>query len=128
MSIYPDLHPIDLNDIHTYELGSRPSKVTVTDFAVPLTEADSVADLLGKLPNLLAVRDLRAIAESIRRARELSKPIIWGFGGHVIKTGLAPILIDLMDRGFVTALAGNGSILVHDTEIAMVGFTSEDVD
>ena len=128
MSIYADLEPIDLNSIHTYDLASRPSKVTVEDFAVPLTEADSVTDLLGKLPNILAVRDLRAIAGSIHRARELNKPIIWGFGGHVIKTGLAPILIDLMERGFVTAIAGNGSILVHDTEIAMVGFTSEDVD
>src|SRR5205807_943793 len=56
------------------------------------------------------------------------KPIIWGIGGHVIKTGLAPILIDLMERGFVTAIAGNGSVLVHDAEIALVGSTSEDVD
>jgi hypothetical protein len=64
----------------------------------------------------------------MRRARELKKPIIWGIGGHVIKTGLAPIIIDLMKRGFVTAIAGNGSVLVHDAEIAMVGSTSEDVD
>jgi len=128
MSIYPDLHPIDLNAIHTYELASRPSKITVADFGVPLTETDTLGAFLGKLPNILAVRDLRAMAEAIRRARELNKPIIWGFGGHVIKTGLAPIIIDLMERGFVTALAGNGSILVHDSEIAMVGFTSEDVD
>ena len=64
----------------------------------------------------------------MRRARELQKPIIWGIGGHVIKTGLAPIIIDLMKRGFVTAIAGNGSVLVHDAEIAMVGSTSEDVD
>src|ERR1041384_3123154 len=128
MSVYTDLHPIDLNAIHTYELGSRPSKVTVADFAAPLTETDTLGAFLGKLPNILAVRDLRAIAEAIRRARDLNKPIIWGFGGHVIKTGLAPIVIDLMERGFVTAIAGNGSILVHDTEIAMAGFTSEDVD
>ena len=64
----------------------------------------------------------------MRRARELGKPIIWGIGGHVIKTGLAPIIIDLMKRGFVTAIAANGSVLVHDSEIAMVGSTSEDVD
>src|SRR5204863_9332010 len=63
-----------------------------------------------------------------RRARESQKPIIWGIGGHVIKTGLAPLIIDLMTRGFVTAIAANGSVLVHDTEIAMVGSTSEDVD
>ena len=128
MSIYENLDPIDLTEIHTYELASRPSKVTVDDFAVPPVETDSLGDFLGKLPDILAVRSLRGVAEQIRRAKDLGKPIIWGFGGHVIKTGLSPILIDLMDRGFVTALAGNGSILVHDTEIAMVGFTSEDVD
>src|SRR2546421_12950827 len=64
----------------------------------------------------------------MRRAREASKPIIWGLGGHVIKTGLAPVILDLMRRGFVTAIAGNGSVLVHDAEIAIVGSTSEDVD
>lgn len=64
----------------------------------------------------------------MRRARGLQKPIIWGIGGHVIKTGLAPVIIDLMNRGFVTAIAANGSVLVHDSEIAMVGSTSEDVD
>lgn len=128
MSIYKDIEPIDLTDINTYELASRPSKVTVDDFASPPAEADTVAEFLKGLPDVLAVKDLRAIAYRIREARRLNKPIIWGFGGHVVKTGLAPIVIDLMERGFVTAIAGNGSILVHDTEIAMAGFTSEDVD
>jgi hypothetical protein len=91
-------------------------------------EGDSLAEFLGKLPDILAVKSLRALASEIRRARDLGKPIVWGFGGHVIKTGLAPVIIDLMDRGFVTAVAGNGSVLVHDAEIAMAGFTSEDVD
>ncbi|MFZ1701102.1 MAG: hypothetical protein WBO10_00310 [Pyrinomonadaceae bacterium] len=128
MSTYKNLEPIDLDQIQTYELASRPSKVTVDDFAVPPTANDSVREFLDKLPNILAVRSIRDLAAQIRRARELGKPIIWGFGGHVIKTGLAPIVIDLMRRGYVTAIAGNGSVLVHDTEIAMVGFTSEDVD
>lgn len=128
MSIYQNIEPIDLDRIHTYELASRPSKVTVDDFAVPPTAEDSIGEFLKKLPNILAVRSLRDLAEQIRRARDLGKPIIWGFGGHVVKTGLAPIVIDLMRRGYVTALAGNGSVLVHDAEIAMVGFTSEDVD
>src|SRR5205085_3435646 len=70
----------------------------------------------------------RDVAAAIRNAREKSKPVIWGIGGHVIKTGLAPVLIDLMEKGFVSAIAVNGSVLVHDSEIAMVGFTSEDVD
>src|SRR3954470_23515207 len=108
MSIYDDLEPIDLGGIGTYELASRPSKVTVADFARAPHENDSIGEFLSKLPNVLAVQSLRGLAEQVRRARDLGKPIIWGFGGHVIKTGLAPILIDLMDRGLVTALAGNG--------------------
>jgi hypothetical protein len=74
------------------------------------------------------VQSLRQIAARIKRARELKKPIIWGIGGHVIKTGLAPVIVDLMKRGFVSAIAANGSVLVHDSEIAMIGSTSEDVD
>jgi hypothetical protein len=71
---------------------------------------------------------MRELVDRMHRARELQKPIIWGIGGHVIKTGLAPLLIDLMNRGFLSAVAANGSVLVHDAEIAMVGSTSEDVD
>lgn len=127
MSIY-DYEPINLDKINTYDLASRPSKVTVKDFARPIEEGDSLQNFLGKLPNILAVQSIREIAKAVKNAKKLDKPIIWGIGGHVIKTGLAPILIDLMERGFVTAIASNGSVLVHDTEIALVGFTSEDVD
>jgi hypothetical protein len=128
MSVYKDLEPIDLSLIKTYDLAERPSKVAVGDFARPVGEQDSLAEFLDKLPNILAVQSMRELSERIRRARDRQKPIIWGIGGHVIKTGLAPLIIDLMDRGFVTALAVNGSVLVHDTEIALVGSTSEDVD
>src|SRR5467141_1982719 len=128
MSIYEDLQPISLDEVSTYPLSSRPSKVTVKDFASPITENSSLRDYLAALPNILAVQSIRDLAVRMRRARELSKPIIWGIGGHVIKTGLGPIMIDLMHRGFVTAIAGNGSVLVHDAEIAMAGSTSEDVD
>ena len=128
MSIYEDFVPINLAEIQTYELATRPSKVSVNEFAKPIAEHDSLNDFLGKLPDILAVRSLRGLAEQMRRAKDLGKPIIWGLGGHVIKTGLAPVIIDLARRGFVTAIATNGSVLVHDTEIALVGFTSEDVD
>lgn len=128
MSIYNDLEPIDLGEIQTYELATRPSKVTVDDFAEAPTEDDTLDVFLDKLPNVLAVQSMREIAKRIVRAKELNKPVIWGIGGHVIKTGLAPVMIDLMRRGFVTAIAGNGSVLVHDTEIALAGFTGEDVD
>jgi len=127
MSIYA-AKPLSLEKVRTYPLASRPSKVTIKDFASPVTEVASLKDYLGSLPNILAVQNLRALAAQIHRARELRKPIIWGIGGHVIKTGLAPIIIDLMERGFVNAIAANGSVLVHDSEIAMVGSTSEDVD
>lgn len=128
MSIYKNFRPINFDEIKTYELASRPSKVTVKSFAAPSLKTDSLKDFLNTLPDILAVKSLREIAAQIRRARKLDKPIVWGIGGHVVKTGLAPIIIDLMKRGYVTAIASNGSVLVHDTEIALVGFTSEDVD
>jgi hypothetical protein len=102
--------------------------VSLDDFASPVTEDASLKDYLASLPNILAVQNLRELSARIHRAKEAQKPIIWGIGGHVIKTGLAPVIIDLMKRGFVTAIAGNGSVLVHDSEIAMAGSTSEDVD
>ena len=128
MSVYENLEPIDLTEITTYELASRPSKVTVEDFARPIAEDETLAGFLDKLPSILAVQSMRELSGRIRRARDMDKPIIWGIGGHVIKTGLAPLIIDLIDRGLVTAIAANGSVLVHDTEIALVGSTSEDVD
>jgi hypothetical protein len=129
VSIYEDdLRPLDLDRVNTYPLTERPSKVTVKNFAQPVGEASSLADFLNSLPNILAVRSLREIAARIKRARKLGKPIIWGIGGHVVKTGMSPVIIDLIRRGFVSAIAANGSVLVHDAEIAMVGSTSEDVD
>src|SRR5678815_4210638 len=129
MSQYDDtFRPIDLQGVKTYPLASRSSKVNLNDFAHPITKESSVEDFLSSLPNILAVQSLRQLAVRIHRARELGKPIVWGIGGHVIKTGLAPLVIDLMKRGFVSAIAANGSVLVHDAEIAMVGSTSEDVD
>ncbi len=129
MSIYDeDVRPLDLDGVQTYPLASRPSKVTIKDFAEPINEQSSLKDFLHSLPNILAVRSLRELAGRIRRASAINKPIIWGIGGHVIKTGMSPVIIDLMRRGFVSAVAANGSVLVHDAEIAMVGSTSEDVD
>lgn len=128
-SIYgDDLRPLSLAKVSTYPLSSRPSKVTVEDFATPISAESSLQEYLSSLPNILAVQNLRDLAARMRRARVLGKPVIWGIGGHVIKTGLGPIIIDLMNRGLVTAIAANGSVLVHDAEIAMVGSTSEDVD
>ena len=128
-SIYDkDVRPLELDGVKTYPLASRKSKVSLNDFAKPISSDSSLNDFIESLPNVLAVQSLRQIAARIKRARELKKPIIWGIGGHVIKTGLAPVIIDLMERDYVSAIAGNGSVLVHDSEIAMAGSTSEDVD
>jgi hypothetical protein len=129
MSIYRQ-KPIDLSRISTYPLASRPSKVTVGDFASALSdeEARGAAALLDSMPHILSADALRAIATDIAQAKAKDRAIIWGIGGHVIKTGLAPILIDLMRRGFATAIAMNGSGVIHDFEIAIAGWTSEDVD
>ena len=129
MSIYDEaLRPLSLEQVKTYPLASRPSKVSAVNFARPITADSSLKSFLDSLPDLLAVRSLRAVAAQMRHARATGKPIIWGIGGHVVKTGLAPLIIDLMERGYVSAIAANGSVLVHDAEIALVGSTSEDVD
>ena len=128
MTNYDDIRPLELSSVKTYPLPSRPSKVTIKDFAQSCSEQSDLRDFLSKLPNVLAVRTLRDLAAQIRKAKSLHKPIIWGLGGHVIKTGLSAVIIDLMKRGFVNGIAANGSVLVHDAEIAMVGSTSEDVD
>ncbi len=129
MSIYRQ-QPIDLSGISTYDLASRTSKVTIREFARPLSdeEARGAAALIGSLPDILAAQTMRAVANAVREAKRRERPIIWGLGGHVIKTGLAPIFIDLIRRGFVTAIALNGSGVIHDYEIALIGSTSEDVD
>ncbi len=129
MSIYEDdLQPLGLEDVNTYPLKERPSKVSVKDFARPVEENATLSDFLSSLPNILAVQSLRELAARVVRARALQRPIIWGIGGHVVKTGLAPVIIALMRRGYVSAIVANGSVLVHDAEIALVGSTSEDVD
>ena len=122
------VRPYDLSGIKTYPLESRPSKVTIDLFCRPHEKGGTVAEFLQSLPEILASRNLKDLAHAIVNARSNGNTIIWGMGGHVIKTGLSPILIDLMDRGLVSALALNGACLIHDFEIALAGSTSEDVD
>ena len=118
----------DLSGVRTYPLASRQSKARVEQFARPYEKGAGVSGWLDRLPDILAAGDIKAVVARLRRARDEQGGIIWGFGGHVIKTGLAPVLIDLMRRGFVSALATNGAGLIHDFEIALSGATSEDVD
>ncbi|MBI3406204.1 MAG: hypothetical protein HY046_12195 [Acidobacteria bacterium] len=127
MSRY-SLSPIALDEISTYPLASRKSKVTVREFAKPVPRGASVKKFLNSLPRILAGNDLRAVADAVVRAKRKKRAIIWGLGGHVIKCGLAPVLIDLLRRGYVSGIALNGAAMVHDFEIALAGNTSEDVD
>jgi len=127
MSIY-STPPLTFGAVHTYPLSSRKSKVSVRDFAKPSGGNASFAEFLDSLPNFLAANDLRNLLAAMHRARKQRAPILWGIGGHVIKVGLGPVLIDLMRRGFVSGVAMNGAALVHDFEIALVGNTSEDVE
>jgi hypothetical protein len=127
MSIY-SIHPFTLGAVRTYPLASRKSKVSVRDFANPPAANTSLTKFLDSLPNILAAQDLRHLLSAIHIARKQRRPILWGIGGHVIKVGLGPILIDLMKRGFISGIAMNGAALIHDFEIALVGNTSEDVE
>ena len=126
MTIYQQ-KPLKLVKVSTYPLASRPSKVTVRDFAKVAGPDAGVREWMDSLPRILAGETFRGVVAALERARVRGKPIIWGMGGHVIKCGLGPILIDLMRRGYLTALAMNGAAMIHDFEIALVGATSEDV-
>jgi hypothetical protein len=127
MSIYSTA-PLQLGAVRTYPLSSRKSKVNVADFAKPPARNVSISKFMDSLPNFLAAEDLRHLLAAVQRARAGEKTILWGIGGHVIKVGLGPILIDLIERGFVSGIAMNGAALIHDFEIAIAGNTSEDVD
>jgi len=127
MSIY-SIQPITLGAVHAYPLASRKSKVSIRDFAEPPGANSSLTRFLDSLPNILAAEDLRELLGAIQTARRQRKAVLWGIGGHVIKVGLGPVLIDLMKRGFVTGIAMNGAALIHDFEIALAGNTSEDVE
>ena len=118
----------DLSGVTTYPLKSRASKARVEDFARPASPGGSIGAFVDSLPRMLAAADFKAIVGAIADARRQGAGVVWGLGAHVIKTGLGAIIIDLMERGFVSAIATNGASIIHDFEIALVGATSEDVD
>jgi len=127
MSIY-SIQPITLGAVRTYPLASRKSKVNIREFAKAAGANATLTKFLDSLPNILAAEDLRHLLGGIHTARKQRRAILWGIGGHVIKVGLGPVLIDLMKRGFVSGIAMNGAALIHDFEIALAGNTSEDVE
>jgi hypothetical protein len=118
----------DLSDVRTYPIASRRSKAKVEDFARPCAPDASVGQLVDALPDILAAADFKSVVRALSDAQAAGRGVLWGFGAHVIKTGVGPVLIDLMERGFVSAIAVNGAAVIHDFEIAHAGATSEDVD
>jgi hypothetical protein len=119
--------PLSLRGIRTYPLRSRKSKVQLGDFARPHERGASFAEFWDRLPRILGTAEMRRLVDDVAAARTKRKPILWGLGAHVIKVGLSPLVIDLMEKGFVTGLALNGAGIVHDFELAVAGHTSEDV-
>jgi len=121
------LEPFDLGKINTMPLEGRPSLVAVEDFASLPEPGATTGELLASLPRFLGADRLRDLVEAIVAARRGGHGVIFGIGGHVIKTGCSPVLTDLMERGVITGLAMPGSTAIHDFEIAAAGITSEDV-
>lgn len=121
------IEPLDFSNLRTYSVHDRHSKVTVDDFARPMEAGMRVSELLERLPAQLAGKDFPDLVQRIVTAKRAGKPVLLGMGAHVIKVGLNPIVIDLMKKGIISAIALNGAGIVHDAEVAMVGRTSEEV-
>ena len=118
----------DLSAVRTVPIARRPNKVRAEEFAAPPRDGSrSFADFLASLPDVLVARDFRRVVESIATAKRRGRGVVVMLGGHVVKTGLARLLIDLVERGIVTHIAMNGSAAIHDYEVARFGGTSEDV-
>ncbi len=127
MSRYSEV-PLSFDGLKTVPIDARGGKVRVEDFARPYRKGEGVAGWMAALPKILAGDSFRGVVEALQRARRDKRAILWGMGGHVIKCGLGDILLDLMNRGWVSAFVMNGAASIHDFEIAIAGQTSEDVE
>jgi hypothetical protein len=121
------IQPLSLDGVKTYSLRTRKSLVRVKDFARPNPPGASLQKFLSSLPKFLAAKDLREIVARVVKAHRRQKPVILGMGAHPIKVGLNPVIIHLMEKGILQAVAMNGAGIIHDFEIAYAGQTSEDV-
>ena len=119
--------PLDLRKVRTVPLETRPSKVVAAALGTPLPAGSSFSSFLDALPDILAAKDLRLIAAEIAARLARRRVVTLGMGAHPIKVGLGPVIIDLMERGIVQAVAMNGAGVIHDFELACHGETSEDV-
>jgi len=126
MSRYSE-KPLSFDALKTVPIEARGGKVRVEDFGRPY-RGGGVNGWIDSLPKILAGDSFRGVIDAVRRARREKRAILWGMGGHVIKCGLADILLDLLRRGWITAFAMNGAASIHDFEIAIAAQTSEDVE
>jgi deoxyhypusine synthase len=126
-SRYP-INPLDFDGIATYPLETRKSKVDASMFGKSMDGSENILGFIAKLPHILAADSLRSLIRAVLYARSSGSPVIWGLGGHVVKVGLGPVINDLMQSGFVTGIAMNGSAAIHDFEVALRGATSEEVE
>ncbi|MBN2654385.1 MAG: hypothetical protein JXR79_04650 [Nitrospirae bacterium] len=118
---------IDLKGLKTYSAKERQSKASIASAADPYSKGANFSDFIKSLPGFLAANDLRAVASAVVKARQKGRPVVLGMGAHPIKVGLSPILIDMINKDIITALACNGACIIHDFEMAFMGQTSEDV-
>jgi len=119
--------PVSLKNIKTYSLSKRKSKVEVSLAANPHKAGQPFRNFIDRLPDVLAARGFREVVDAIVKARKNSRPVILGMGAHPIKVGLSTLIIDLIEKGIITAIATNGACMVHDFELSFIGKTSEDV-
>lgn len=120
--------PLDFSTLSTIPIAERGGKVRLEHMGAAPVKGLSLSGWLDRLPKVLAAESLRGVVAALALARANGRGMIWGIGGHVVKCGLAPVFVDLMDRGYVTALAMNGAASIHDFEIGLSGQTSEDVE
>ncbi|HLG29726.1 MAG TPA: hypothetical protein VI387_05900, partial [Candidatus Brocadiales bacterium] len=119
--------PIDLRQLKTYSIKDRKNLVSVRQFATLAPSIKGFGKFINSLPNVLAATSFNKVVEAIVRAHKKDRPVVIALGGHVVKCGLSPIIIDLMERRIITALAMNSAAAIHDYEISLIGETSEDV-
>jgi hypothetical protein len=119
--------PVSLKNVKTYPLEKRENKVSFNTFANPPVKGDSFKSFMDRLPHILAANDFKSIVKAILRSIQNKRPVILGMGAHPIKVGLSPIIIDLMKKNIITAIATNGACIIHDFELSFIGHTSEDV-
>ena len=120
-------HPLDLSGVRRHSIHDSARKVSSRDQAAVTEPSPELRRFLMNLPGILAGREFREFLEEAGRRRAAGQPLLVMYGGHVVKCGLSPLLVDLMERRYVAALATNGSGAIHDVEMALFGRTSEDV-